>query len=828
MGTDRSLAVCLLLLVFVVITRLIIASRSRKPTLCESFVSDASRVFYVDADHGSDVNAGGKTSPVKTVNKAISLVRDPNTTIYLAPGLYTPFQLANMTSLKISGVYRQSVITNFVFINPQFIKPVFFAPSGVNVQSFIIPETIDIGGESLMRGYNFPEQSGTPLPELFINGARIPFARWPVDGTVGIAKNPDSSYMILNPGSKCSKPTYKEGGGRYILDMEGRTMDFSRWTDVTDIYVPGVKAQNWVWNMNRLRSIMKEGTKWVVTLDSCEGNTLGIEAKDWQFFENVRYELKTPGYCYIDRATRTCYFIPPRPLTATDTVALNCISGPLVEAVNCNDLVLENLVVSGSRGNGVVWSKCSNSRFTDSVVSDVIGHGIDVVGCRKCTFEDLRVEDTGLSGMRLNARLFVNGAIKNTAIADPDVYKMIRQDNLVQRCLFSRLCYYSFSEWAFVLDGCGNTVRESMFKNFPYGGIYQIGALSIIEKCDLSYGVQWTYDMGMIYAYTGMNILARGNIIRGCYFHDMTGNAHANRSGSAYALYLDDGSSGYLVENNYFCRILSAAIYVHGGNHVTLKNNVFVDCSAGVYATTNNYNRTDSMFAAVSRQWALDLAKADVTLWLRSFPEYKELFDDVVIGAEGRVFLTNVLERVRTGYKNLSTGNQFYNVGGSNYLKQLTTTYVEVPDPKSKPELEGKFTPLTTTWPDSVAVLNPSRPRAVKVGAGTSCLGPSGSSINTQPCSPSSYFMWFAYPSGEGALAPYASGSPKNCLTADGSRLYLSPCVPQLASQKFRYDPLKKSLQHVNLARCVTVHDGGNAILSTCAPDSTNQVIILD
>ena len=57
-------------------------------------------------------------------------------------------------------------------------------------------------------------------------------------------------------------------------------------------------------------------------------------------------------------------------------------------------------------------------------------------------------------------------------------------------------------------------------------------------------------------------------------------------------MYIDDGSGGYDIRENIFCRIKSAdpdstnagiaAIYYHGGHDNTAYKNVFIDCAVGV------------------------------------------------------------------------------------------------------------------------------------------------------------------------------------------------------------------------------------------------------
>lgn len=668
-------------MIWIVIILICFVLYYRGRTAIETFKIGAGPIIYVDVGRGNDNNNGTYAFPYKTIQMATDKSVTPQTNIQISDGTYPPFKVINKTSLRYHGSPKTIISTATVIPNVS-VNITIFPFSKAQVYFFVIPDDVNIGEGNLYRGYNYPLIPSTPLPELLINGERLPFARWPAQGVSKIAKNHhDKKFKMISRGSKCSAPTYAEGGGSYILDLNRNPDKLGNWTDLSDIWVSGVKSMNWIWNYNKLRGLSKSEKGWIVTLDGCEGNYLSeSEANDWQIFENVKYELYTPGFSYVDRKTRTYYFIPTTPLKGTDVLTLNAGSVPLMLMSNCKDMIVDNIIFDQNRTDAVVWHNCLNSVMLKCTITNILGNGIKFIDCAKTRLTNSTLKNIGMSAVTINARPMLGGQNLITSTYHEDQYSCNDQKIEIDNVIMHNIAYHDYSIWAIVLDGIGNSISECTLSVFPYGGIYVTGSAHLIEKNDISKGVQWTYDMGMIYAYSGKDILAKGTIIRNNYLHDMQSLFAGN---SAYALYIDDGSSGYLIEGNYIENIKNAAVYIHGGHSIDFMRNYMVNCRAGVYLTTNNYNQNTNLFVPVLNKWKEDWKKADQQKWIKRFPRYAEIWNNLLNKDVLKVNST------RIGYDIHCRDNLFYKILHKRYLisPDYNVNIEEIPDAVGKPSM---------------------------------------------------------------------------------------------------------------------------------------------
>jgi hypothetical protein len=678
--TDRILFL-ILLGICVLYMLLNFTGRSMERFIATTF----STTVYVDPVVGNDVNPGtSRAKPMKTISSA--LVKYPkDVRITLLKGVHAPFIINNRTNCEVSGE-DGAAVSGLVNIPSSLVSTTVFKPSNAKVHYFKLPTNVTIPSPNQVRGYGFPN-STTPLPELFMDGKKYELPRWPSDGYLHYQKV-NGGNNITAPGSKCSHPDFATGGAEYKVPVSHLPPDFKSWTDTgktSEIYVSGVKSMNWEWNYNKLRNLKSNADGTVtITLDSCEGNYLQPDVKvaDWQYLDNVKYELKTPGQCYLDTDTRTFYFIPVTPIGSKSRIFVNCNDTPLCVMNNCTNITLSNVLFAGNRGDAVRLSNCSAFTITKCNVVNVAGSGIVLDKCTNGKVTNTLLQNIGMTGIALNQRPTVaNANITKSTVGD-DNYAHRKQNLVVDTCILRNIAYYNYTSNAIVLDGIGNTVTNCIIDGFPFGGIYVTGAEHLIQNNELMRGVQWTSDMGMIYAYTGFDILGIGTRITNNYFHSMS---HAFGSGLGYALYLDDGSSGFTVKDNYFENVTS---YLHGGHCIDMTDNILAD--SNLYITQNGSNSDDVQFQHMSVQWADDWNKADKNAWLKAYPEYVELFSALVYDSTTKVKTlkkSTVLDKVRTGYK-LNIHNVFH--GSGDYMNKMNADISKTVS-KVKPVVSTKF-----------------------------------------------------------------------------------------------------------------------------------------
>ncbi|MEO7144631.1 MAG: right-handed parallel beta-helix repeat-containing protein [Bryobacteraceae bacterium] len=305
------------------------------------------------------------------------------------------------------------------------------------------------------------------------------------------------------------------------------------------------------------------------------------DARYW--IENAPDGLDEPGEWQIDRDTKTVYYWPEsgEDLTRDDAIApaitqlarLEGSSGAPVHDIAFRRLDFRHtewtLGPNGYTGIQAAYEvpaaidaqyaeniSIENCRFTA-----LGGYAISLGrACRKNKISANQIFDAGAGGVRLGGAA-ASGNKQNTVTGN-DIHNMgliypagvgvlILQssDNLVAHNHIHDLYYTAISvgwSWGYKATGTGGNRIE-------YNHLHDIG------KGVLS-------DMGGIYTLG----VQPGTVLRNNLIHDVTSYRYGG-----WGIYLDEGTSGVVVENNvvYHCR--SAGFNQHYGQNNAIRNNVF-------------------------------------------------------------------------------------------------------------------------------------------------------------------------------------------------------------------------------------------------------------
>ncbi|MDA0767926.1 MAG: right-handed parallel beta-helix repeat-containing protein [Verrucomicrobia bacterium] len=210
-----------------------------------------------------------------------------------------------------------------------------------------------------------------------------------------------------------------------------------------------------------------------------------------------------------------------------------------VEADHCRELSFVNCHFSHSSGGGL-WLR-ENCRD---------------IQIRKCTFTDL-----GANGLMIG----VPGDPKHVTS------HLIVEDSLIARC--GQRYYGSVGLWIGIAAHC--TIRNNEIHDLPYTG-FSLGwrwspvtspsRNHLIENNHIHHVLQTLSDGGGIYTLG----LQPDSIIRGNHIHDVRVNAGRAESNG---IFIDQGSTGFLVENNDIHHIARSPIRFHQAGKNTLRNN---------------------------------------------------------------------------------------------------------------------------------------------------------------------------------------------------------------------------------------------------------------
>jgi hypothetical protein len=143
----------------------------------------------------------------------------------------------------------------------------------------------------------------------------------------------------------------------------------------------------------------------------------------------------------------------------------------------------------------------------------------------------LQLRDAGSGGAFLYAGDRVALVRGNVSVEDSEIHSINR--------------YTGMYAPGVAFGGVGNSVRRTEIHNAPHTAIFASGNDHAVDAVDVHHAVQWASDSGAFYM--GRDWTYRGMTINGSHFHDLL-----SLIGGAYALYLEDYSSGVSVTNNTF------------------------------------------------------------------------------------------------------------------------------------------------------------------------------------------------------------------------------------------------------------------------------------
>lgn len=225
---------------------------------------------------------------------------------------------------------------------------------------------------------------------------------------------------------------------------------------------------------------------------------------------------------------------------------------------------------SMSNGSGVVEflgaDHCvvENCVFSHYGIYGVVGK----FGCKRLRVVNSEFFDCGAGGIRLNGGTHPEDAPQELT------YGCHIENNVIHDIgrRFSAGCGILLMQ-TYENNVCHNTIYNTYYSGISVGWVwgygYNISRDNRIEYNHIyNIGQKRLSDMGGIYT------LGRqpGTIIRYNWIHDVQ-SAHYG----GWGIYLDEGSSEMLVENNLVYNVTCNCFYLHFGQHVTVRNNIFYE-----------------------------------------------------------------------------------------------------------------------------------------------------------------------------------------------------------------------------------------------------------
>jgi parallel beta-helix repeat protein len=399
--------------------------------------------------------------------------------------------------------------------------------------------------------------------QLFVNGQRRQRARTPNTGfynVIGSVTTTGPSTFQYTPGN--INPAWAGGDVEVIL--------LQYWED-TRSPIQSVDAST--------NTVTLAGTAYPYASES--------NAPYW--VENTLDALDAPGEWYLDRSSGTLYYIP---MPGEDMTQVQVV------APVANQLIL-------FQGNAATGSFVANLRFigltfqyTDwtmpatgyadlqaayDVPAAVQGTGTNSITIENCTFSELGQYAISLGSGSSNNSIVGNvitdlgaGGVK---IGDPNIPASGSESsaNVVSNNQISNIgLVYTCAVAVWVGQSGGNTIAHNSIHGtyntaISVGWTWGYGATSAQENViafnqiyDLGQG--WTSDMGAVYTLG----VQPGTVINNNVIYNISSYSYGG-----WGVYLDEGSSDILVENNVVYNASDGGFDFHYGGRNTVQNNVF-------------------------------------------------------------------------------------------------------------------------------------------------------------------------------------------------------------------------------------------------------------
>lgn len=408
--------------------------------------------------------------------------------------------------------------------------------------------------------------------ELWVNGERRNRVRYPKHGYFKVLEVPDVTPQT----------PWSEGQNRFRF-AQG---ELKAWQNIGNAEV--VVMTRWV--ESRLPITTIDETQRLISFS--QPSAMQIQPGDLYYIENALEILDTPGEWYLDSNTGKIYYFPKanEDLNIAEIIAPRLPhliyvlglpeQGKFVEYLSFHGLIFSYTEWYGRRSaqaayfvpGSVILVGARHCSFVECTFAHIGNYAIEFGrGCQYNEVNKCQISDLGAGGIKIGEDYIRdNDAEKNHSnkIANCEIYDgghlfhsavgvLIRQsyNNRIAQNHIHDFFYTGISiGWTW---GYGSTLAKDNIVEFNH--IHHIGLLSNGDGPLLN-------DKGGIYTLG----VQPGTVIRYNKIHDIEAFNYGG-----WGIYLDEGSSQILVENNLVYRTRDGGFHQHYGKENIIRNNIF-------------------------------------------------------------------------------------------------------------------------------------------------------------------------------------------------------------------------------------------------------------
>ncbi|MBS1700954.1 MAG: right-handed parallel beta-helix repeat-containing protein [Armatimonadetes bacterium] len=451
--------------------------------------------------------------------------------------------------------------------------------------------------------YGFTTPVSVAGNELFADDKPMTVARWPNEGFAKVAEVVEPGNGEEDQNKPPRKPVFVANSDRPKL-----------WAKASDVWLYGYWKFDWADESILADSIGGATGRITLSKPHSYGVTKGADF----FAENLLEELDRPGEYFVDRVGGMVYFIPP---DGAQTIRISALDKPLIRATKASKVVLRDIDLAYSRGDGIRCEDCVDLRIEGCQMYNLGERGAVVNGGRNSGLYGCNVWNTGEGGVTLSGGDRKTLTPAGLYVENCNIHDFQRRTQTYRP--------------AVSVNGVGNIVRHCALHDAPHSAIIYGGNDHLFELNRFYRTLKRTGDGGVVY--TGRDWTARGTIIRNNYFFDNIGMSKWEP-----AIYFDDLASGLTATGNVIERC-HWGFLIGGGRDNVITNNVIVDCKLGFDCDARGLG-----WAAKSEPTMMERLKAvpyEREPWKSRYPQLLTLLANQPMAPMGNVLKGNLLVR---------------------------------------------------------------------------------------------------------------------------------------------------------------------------------------
>lgn len=379
----------------------------------------------------------------------------------------------------------------------------------------------------------------------------------------------DSSWLpLIDRYTKWAPPSYENEPQEDQPDVQMST-DNTKYE--TDGWLSGFFESDYGFDMVRIYSV--DSTKQLIhckypAIQATQDKRIRLVGL------NLLCELDAEGEYYIDRynGNDILYYYSSGGI-GDQKISLTGSDKPLLKIENATGIVIEGIKATGTTANAFELYDCESCTIVSCEFYNISLDAIRI-GQNNGTITTDPYYTTSRGGhnnLVTNCYIYDMGG-GGVYLAGGDPKTLERGNNVVKNCEFYNISNLRTYTPAVYLEGVGNTMQDNYIHDAPHMAVQVMGNDMLITRNKFINTVWNAEDMGVIYM--GRCWTWLGNVISYNYIENQ------NRGG--HAIYLDDGMTGVIINNNIFKDIKGRAVFSNNGFGHQISSNI-LNNTGGIY-----------------------------------------------------------------------------------------------------------------------------------------------------------------------------------------------------------------------------------------------------